>query len=283
MNWLLKLLFVALSQLMEAAIKVFAAFINNIFDVMYEINQGLGLEKIGDYTRAFAISLVGILAVKQLFSIYILTTDGDPDMDPLDILTRVCVSIAVIVCGNDLLNYGIKMAGVMAKDALGQITIKKTIADTFTQIITVLVGSNTPQMIVYLILLLISLISLIIFVLKAAKRGAELMLISILLPIMACDLITTSKERWNSFFTVIMTTIFGYIIQLVCFTIFEVLFAKIGTSLNPKYMIASAAWILLVLSAPKWLDKFAYTSGIGNMAKGGARSATFIIPSMLRK
>ena len=282
MNWLLKLLFVILGELMTEVMKLISEFINNIFEFMYEINTSIGVSALETWSRNIAIAFVTALAMKKIFTIYFLQTDGDPDQDPLEVVTRLSMALAIIICGKELMEYGIKMAGVMADEAIGKISTTKEVSAIALDLITTIMMTTSTQMFIYLVFLLITIVSLIIFCIKAAKRGAELILFSIMLPLVACDLVTTQRERWNAFFTELVLCIFGYVLQLISFTIFGVLFAKIGSSLNIKYMIAALAWLMLVLQAPKWMEKFVHTSGIGNTAKGALRTATFMIPSFVR-
>lgn len=284
MNWLLKLLFVVIGELMTAIIEVFAKFINNIFAVMYQINKNLPLDGVKNWTTGIALTLVVTIALKRILSVYLLQTEGDADSDPLEIFTRVSIAIATILCGREIMDFIISMATNLSSEAISRFGKSKTdIASIAKTLVTSLLASTTAQNLVYLIFIAIILISFFIFVFKAGRRGAELILFSILLPLVACDLVTTQRERWNSFVTEMLLCIFGYIVQLISFSIFAILFGKIGQAMELKYIIAALAWMSLVLNAPKWTQKFIYTTGIGNGLKGAGRTATFILPSILRR
>lgn len=283
MNWLLKLIFAALGELMTGVVKVLADFINNIFGFMYEINNSVGISDLETWSQNIAFALVTVIAMKKIFSIYILQNDGDPDQDPFEMLTRLAVAVAVIVCGKDLMQYGIKMAGVMADEAIAMLSVKKEMSAMLLDVLTIVCVGSEIEMFIYLIFLTITIASLIIFCLKAGRRAAELILFSIMLPLVACDLVTTQRERWNAFFTELMLCIFGYVLQVISFTIFGILFSKIGAALNIKYMIAALAWLTLVLSVPKWVEKFVHNSGVGNTAKGAIRTATFMLPYTFKR
>lgn len=282
MNWLLKLLFAVMGELMSAVIKLLADFINNIFSFMYEINNSIGISELEAWSRNIGIALVTTIAMKKIFTIYILQTDGDPDQDPFEMIARLATALAVIICGNELMQYGIKMAGVMADEAISKISTEKEVASMIANMLVTVFATTSIEMFIYMVFLVITIISLIIFCLKAGRRGAELILFSIMLPLVACDLVTTQRERWNAFFTELMLCIFGYVLQLISFAIFAVLFSKIGSALNIKYMIAALAWLSLVISAPKWTEKFVHNSGVGNTTKGAMRTATFMIPYAFR-
>ena len=283
-NWLLSLLFSAIASLLTGVINVFASFINNIFEVMYQINVGLKLDTVVNYTVAAGLACVGFAAVKQILEVYVFETEGDSEDDPLELITRVCIAVAMIVCGSWLLEQLIVLAGKLTNDVSGLEIAKKEedfLTTALTSILGVFKGDSTIRAFVFICLLVAMIVGFCIFVIHAAKRGAELMLYKIMLPIIAVDLLTTNKERWNAFFTECIICVFGYVIQVFCFRIMLTLFNDLmGAPYELKYSLAVLGWLVVVLSTPKWLEKFAYSSGIGNAAKGGMRTATFMLPNL---
>lgn len=280
MNWLTKIIFSFLKDVADGILIAVGGAINNIFKTMYELNLKFNFNKLTDYTLLLGLALLSFLAVKQAISVYGFQTDGDPDSDPLELITRICISVAVMVCGSWIIQEFIKLAGIITDEVNKQII---QIDDDFTSsasdmLISFAAGGITA--LIDVVLLIIVIVSVIVLCVKAAKRGAELILFSILLPLVACDLITTSREKWNSFFSELLICIFGYITQLLCFNIF--MFFFIRSTLNYNYMFVSLAWILLVLGAPKWIQKFMYSSGAGNAAKGVARTGAYMLPNLIR-
>lgn len=286
MNWLLKLLFSAIGDALIAVIDSIKLYLDNVFAKMYTISEGLGLSDIRKYTVAIGLGLVGVFAVKQGIDVYVLHTEGDSDADPLELITRIAKATATILCGGWFINYLVERAGIFASEVMEAVAVKDT-SDTITKIasdsIGLILAEAAMVSFVFLIFLVIVIISLIMLIFKAAKRAAELMLFSIMLPIMAVDLLTTSKERWNAFRTELIICIFGYVVQLLCYGIFMVIFAQLANGLNIEILIAALAWLMLVLSAPKWIQKFSYSSGVGSAAKGGMRSVTNILPSIIKR
>ena len=291
MNWFLKLIFDSVSQVIEGIVEIFTDYMNNIFQTMYDLNNSfLNLDKLNNFISGLAIILVTTFAIKQGIQVYALNSDGDPDADPLELLERISVSVAVIMCGNWMVNELIKLSAKIAEDTTS-LTTNITNSKSFTSIISaflkLLVGSPTIIPLVLLGILGAIIISFFLFLYQAGKRGVELTLFQILLPLYALDLLTTNKERWNAFFTDLMITSFGYIVQLICFKIFMLIFAGIAKVSAPKdalnSLLLSFAWMMLVVSAPKWLQKFSYSSGVGSGAKGGLRSATYLVPNLIRK
>lgn len=284
MGWLLRLIFQSIGELLPGIVEAFAGVINNIFQIMYEISHELKFDKLQKYAIVIAMAMVGVIVIKICFQVYILQTDGDPDAEPLELITRIAVTVAVIMAGGPLITYGVQMAGTLMDEISKRIVPdEKNVSETTVDAIYRVLLGNNASMFICLTLFTIIIISLLIFCFQAGKRAAELVLFSILLPIVALDLLTTNRERWNSFFTELMLAIFGYLVQMISFNIFLMLYAKAAVDLTFPYLIASMSWLLIVLSSPKWLQKFIYSSGTGDAAKGGARTASYILPSIIMR
>lgn len=296
MNWLLKLLTDALVGFMLGTIEAFQSLFNNIFEIMWKINTKLDLSKLTNYLITLALAYVGFLVIKQALCTYVFQIEGDSESDPLEICTRTSISVMMIYCGPYVITKLIQLASTISTEVQKKIVgldMKqgkgKSFSDNLKKTVEYCYDSSNFKVqeigCVYILMLLFLLVALIIFLFQAAKRGAELLTFQLLLPILATDLITTNREKWQSFFSELMICIFGYIIQVTAFSIFSYLFAR-GAD-NPtellNYTLASLGWIMVVISAPKWLTKFLYTSGVGNGMKGGVRTATYVLPQVFRK
>lgn len=288
MNWLNKLIFKVVSEWIQSAIDLFGELINNIFVKMYEINKALNFTEINNYLIAFALSCLGLFAIKQGLQVYVFNTDGDADQDPLEMITRVSIATAIIVSGSFIIEKLIEIAAALSEDVMSKsINPEKNFTVIAGNILQTLNSSSNvtgAQPLIIAIMLIGIIIAFILFIFQAAKRGAELILFQLLLPLMAIDLLTTSKERWNSFFTELMLCIFGYILQMFSFKIFLQIFNSFVADATKTFnLLAAFAWLVVILSTPKWLQKFAYNSGVGGGVKGGARTAAFIVPSLIKK
>lgn len=282
MGWLLNLLVTLICEGLILVVQDLAGYIENIFEKMYEINVNLGFDKLYSYTRNLALSLVGLYAIKLLFDVYVLHMDGDPDSDPLEMITRICKSVAMIICGQFIIEQLVKFAGKICWDVL---RIMGSFNSESLSLVEQLTGFITAYSLSlgYLVIIVVIIIGLLLFIFKAAKRGAELILLGVLIPIFALDILTTNRERWNSFMNETIVTIFGYILQVMCFSIFMALFRKGTATGNIEVLIACLAWLMVVLSAPKWLQKFVHKTGVGDSAKGLARSTANLIPYVMKR
>lgn len=292
-GWYMSTLNDFLYSSMMGIIEVFGGFINNIFATVWEVNEKLNFDRITKYSVRLALAYVVLKAVKQGLDVYVFETEGDPDSDPLELITRSFQASAVIYCGTYVVDILIKVSGIITNDIVQLVPQASKINDmtyknNFNSLLDLFYNNSLYKTkavgFVLTVLLCFMLIATIIFIFHAGKRGAELTLFKILLPLMATDLLTASREKWKQFSSELAICIFGYILQIASFNIFLVLLATSVAEISKTYssLFAALGWLILVISAPKWLSKFMYSSGVGNGAKGGARSAAFVIPQMMK-
>lgn len=288
-SWFLNLLNETIYQILIGLLDMFGKLINNIFQAVYDINAKIDFSSVTSYVMGLAIAFVGLCAVKQGLDIYVFQVDGDPDSDPLELVTRTFIAVAVIYCGDYVLKESIKFAGMLCSEIQGKtgsITAKGEFDTLFKQMLENGYGGSfykTKGMgFAIVILCCMTLIATLIFSFQAVKRGAELMLFQLMLPLIATDLITTNKERWNAFKSELVLCVFGYILQVLSFNVFLYLLAKGVNEPTGLSIVAAMGWLIVVISTPKWLSKFMYSSGAGNGAKGGVRTAAFMLPQMMK-
>ncbi|MCI7130085.1 MAG: DUF6102 family protein [Lachnospiraceae bacterium] len=281
-SWAISLLNDALVEGMQGFITVFGGFLENIFESIWAINNTLNFVPIIEYFVGVGITFVIFNAVKVGIDTYMLETDGDPDADPLELITRTCEAVAAIYCGSFVIEKMIELAGIVCDEAVAAaeaVGIKNVSTQSTVEKLIVSYNTHTTGGFVMVVLLVAILVSLVIFVFSAAKRAAEIKMFEVLIPIMAADLLTASREKWNAFKNDLVVTVFGYILQVLAFLIFEHIFASASLEANMILStIAALGWLLFVIAAPKWLEKFSYNSGIGTAGKNGLRTAATMAP-----
>lgn len=291
MPWLLKLLNDCLANLLLAVVDSLGSFLDNIFDWIWKVNESLKINALMNYVVAIAIGFVVLCAIKQGLDIYVFQTEGDADADPLELITRSAIAVAVIYCGDFVVLQLLKFSSTLTDEVTAKISsiTSDKVSSSFSKVVDTFYNGTvykTKTIGFVMILLCVSiLIAMIIFIFHATKRGAELILFRLLLPLVAIDLLTTNKERWNAFKNELLICIFGYVLQILSFNVFTHILALSAKNSSQivYYVIAALGWLMMVISTPKWLEKFVYTSGIGNGAKGGVRSAAFLVPQLLRR
>lgn len=285
-DWLLKLILSTFAELIKITIIQADFIINNIFTLTYAMNNLVALQTVFDYTRDISIALVSLYVIKQGIDIYMLQIEGDPDADPLEMVTRVSVTVATIMCSQWVIDFLIDVSrdftNEMTRFVLPNTTsISESIVNYLNTNAMAMTGAAIFQVLIGIAIGICNWL----FLFKAAKRGTELMLFKVVVPIFAIDNLNTSRERWNNIKNELLVCMFGYSIQVLCYFIFIFLWAGIMdpvVGINLIYLFACFGWMGFVMSAPVWLKKFVYSSGVGNATKGGARSVAYILPSILR-
>jgi hypothetical protein len=281
MNWILKNWGEILTDLISGMMNFFDNLINNLFVYVADANlQNRLVTNAATYTTLLGIALITFFGIKQYFTTYVMETDGDPDADPLDILVR-CSQAVAICCSNDFIfTYFLEFSKAFVTDLAGSpgsIDIKVSI----TELVNNIINGMTTQGIIFATILLIMVIGLIVFCVIAGIRGAELSFMKILLPIMAVDLVTTNRERWNSFLASYIMIFLYYGIQLLSYRMFMFSLADVNGTVLSKELIVALGWFVLMLRSPKWMEKFIYSSGLGRATGGALRTASFVLPKFL--
>lgn len=294
-NWFSRLLSDFACGALLAIVKIFAPFLNNIFNTIYAMNAALDFSKVSNYISTVAICLAGACFAKKGLEVYVFQTEGDPDADPAEMVTRAIETVAAIYCGNYIVGKAVEYAAILSKELQQKLvylnlpdsgsTIEKSINTLVENAYDATAVKHHMVSFVLLILIVVMVVALLIFIFHAAKRGAELVLFQLLLPIMAGDLLTTNREKWKAFISELIICIFGYVIQVFAFTVFTYLLAQstVKASQMVPYLISAIGWLIVVISTPKWLGKFIYSSGVGDGAKGGIRTGSFFAPQLLMK
>lgn len=276
MNWITEGIANFMSDLTYGILDFIGDYINNIFVLIVQLNDTKIISSATTYTVTLSIILVGIMAIKDGINIYVLQTEGNAEDEPLDILTRTGKAIAFITCNGWVFSTMLNLSKLVVGDVVGSVSgvdIKSNTSD----ILTVIFRDLTTNGVIWTILIFIMIICIIIFSIMAGVRGAELMLFKILFPFFCIDLVKSTPERFNNFFASYIVTMFGYVIQLLAFKIFTVMYASASFG-EVQNIIACLGWLIVMIRAPKWLEKFIYTSGVGNVLKGAGRTGMFMLP-----
>ena len=282
MNFGLQNITDATSELISDVIENFTDMIELVFSLGTDIalgNSMSGVNAASLCTQGLAGMILCCMAAKQIFTTYITETDGDPDMEPTQILVKYSLAMAVIWSSMVMFQIVVKWGNKFTDALIGSADLEfKNVLDAALG----LFGIGTTNFLIGPFLLALYIIAIFIFAFKAGVRGAELAVFRIILPIMACDMITPSRERWNSFVTSFLVTVFGYSLQILLFRISLQLLVM--THMDPAMNFTMAfAFIWLAIVMPDWLKKFSYSSGLGNTAGRTGQSGAILVASFLRR
>lgn len=286
--WLLRTLLSPINEFILASLEVFADLLNNVFDFMYTLNKSLDISKISTYLEGVALLLVAVMVLINAINTYLLRIEGDYEEEPIDLLVRITRCVVIILCGSWALDYMLALTSSFTEELLKVIGSEEI---KFTNILTAMIvessGLGDALSIIQAIIYPIFFVLYVIFLFKAAKRGAELMGFELLMPLVALDTLKANDERWRAFSTELFICITGYIIQLVFFNLFLKFFIQ-GTSTagffqNPYQLLGAFALLGFVVNGPKWMQKFMYKSGISDKVSGGGRGLLHLLPHLLRR
>lgn len=254
-------------------------FINNtivdMFSFVVVVNQTTYITELCTYMMGISLALVTLISLKHGVGTYVFETEGDPEQDPVEMITRISQVLAVIGSNSWIFDtlFGLSEAfsrdiGVVNSQNVA-IELKKLLEDSSYGVLDV--GKDTAK--VVFVLLIVVAIGLLVFYFALGIRGAELTLMKILCPIFALDLLNSSRERWNAFITDYIVNFLSIGIQLLCFRQLCLSIATIRNDGFGAYAAVAIGWLYLSIRAPKWLEKYTYSSGIKQTASSGARGA----------
>lgn len=280
-NWFGNTIYDWLSDLCEEVFDFLFTFINGLFIDGEALITETAINSAAIITGDIAVVIISIVVLKNVFSIYILETDGDAEQDPVQQLVKAAIAVALIQSSTYLFNWSLNIANVFTSELVLGLEVVIDSPDSFLDSFSNATGGLTQAYGVYVTLLAILIVGMICLIIKAFIRGGELALMKVLFPIFCCDLLTSSRERFNAFITSFIVTTVGYSIQLLCFRLSMNAFLNIT---DIMHMPIAYTWLFLAIKAPKWLEKYAYTSGLGGLARTGASSAgQVVMMSLARK
>lgn len=242
--------------------------INDIYSYCVEINQTKEVAAVSLFTMTLGASLSAVMVVKHIIGTYGLGTEGDPDRDPIEIMFRLCKALGLMGCNSWLFTEILKFSNAIGHDINANIG-----GMTGTDLaINMLKENINPTPTMSLVCICMS-VGLILYFVSAGIRGAEITLDKILLPIFALDIINSNSEKWNMFIFQYGISFFSYLVQMVCFKMYLLQFARlsfpVGVEELPQ-LIVVMGWLYLSVRSPKWLEKYIYTSGAGQAIGRGA-------------
>ena len=181
-----------LEDLAKDAVKLINKFLVDLMDIALNCQnyistkhliKGLSLSKVNAVILKYAIALLILKFVQKGFSIYILQSDGDPDHDPIHILTGFCQAVAISVTFLGLYTPLVNIFETFTKAILTAIGSKGEIEAIKDQFLLTLFGNGITTV----LLLIIFLIIIFLIYIQIIKNGAELMVLKFAIPLLSVD------------------------------------------------------------------------------------------------
>lgn len=253
--------------------------LNGLYDIAFRADDCMrdytGVDffaSISDIAYGIGISLIILKFLKKGFDIYVLWTDGDPDADPVLLLTNFVKAIATALVFQWLYNVFIDICDDITT------TITSTISDTMNST-TAWVNGLASVGLVPALSGLIFIIFYLILLFSMMGRGIEMLVLEAGVPLACVGLLDNDKGVWRSYV--------NQFVKAFITTIVQIMLCKIGISLMvsaPAVVDATnTLWgigcMLAAISMPKILREFLVPTG-GNGQVGNTVFQTVRIASM---
>jgi len=272
MNWVTKQITEFIEDLIVSFITLLQDAIVAVFSMATDFAKLPLIENAIKATTLLVVPLIIIMVLKEIFNTHVLQTDGDPDSDPLQLLVKASKALCIACCNDIIYDFLNKLATNLMKDLNAAAKPEELFVSITDYFGTVAAMANPVVAPIMAIIITVYLILVMVLMLKAGIRGAELAFMKILLPIMVVDGITVASERWNNFTSSYGVTFFGFIPQMLAFSL-SINFFVSGITGGKENLLYAIVCIWFSLNVPKWLEKFAYSSGLGKAGRGAMQSA----------
>lgn len=200
-------------------IEVFGNMMVNIFrQTLYPerfLSQVLNetvITNITQITYGFSVSLLVLKILKKGFAVYILWRDGDPDSSPQEMIMGSVSAVVISISFPTLYAWMTDITvwfGTRVFDALSG-SGTRTWAETIQSFVLSLGG----QSLINGIMLLILSIQVVILMLQLLKRGLELFVLRLGIPIATIGMVDSDGGVWKPYIKIFFQSMFTTIIQI---------------------------------------------------------------------
>lgn len=238
---------------------VFEAY-DSIVSIVFQVDTMLGsyIQNITSTIYDVGISLIILKFLKKGFDIYILGSDGDPDMDPVLLVTNFVRAIAVAIGFKPIYDLFVNVLNEIITDITVSMNIYEEVAD-FSSI-----GITSG------IACLIAFILFLVLYCKSFILGINMMIMNLGMPMACTGLLDNDKGMFKNYFLTYVKTFLTVLIQVVLSKLglyVIVTSAGIGNIITGDFdmmnVFLGLACMFTALSSPKLLSEFLIPSSPG--------------------
>lgn len=255
------------SSFFEEFIKYFATLLSDVMSTSMNVLSMPLVQNGITYAQALAFTVLVLKVMNEAFQTYILYQNGDPDADPSGLVVRTAQAVAVIGALPWIVLQIFTLGSKLTLDVAGLQTGKAGISD-WVFITSQIVGT---QGIIVAIFGLVLAIMLLIIAVQATIRGAELALMAVLGPIMALNLTSNNRSIWAAWIRQVIIICCSQALQI--FMITGALSLVTSQSVSGGGITLIFGWLWVTIKAPKYVQQFAYSTGLTSSIGGTAKQA----------
>lgn len=247
-----------LEDLAKDAVKLINKFLVDLMDIVLNCQnyistkhliKGLSLSKVNAVILKYAIALLILKFVQKGFSIYILQSDGDPDHDPIHILTGFCQAVAISVTFLGLYTPLVNIFETFTKAILTAIGSKGEIEAIKDQFLLTLFGNGITTVLLFIIFLII----IFLIYIQIIKNGAELMVLKFAIPLLSVGLMDSDGGSFKIAGKKFLQMGFTCTLQIILLRLAMAL-------LLTGHVIWSVAFGSLALKGPKLIQDYLFAN-----------------------
>ena len=228
------------------------------------------------YSQGLAFTILAAKVAAEAFKTYILHSNGDVDADPQGLLISTIKAVAVIAALPWGLRWFFQLGTAIARD-IANLPVAMPVSESIWGFFRVISPDVT---IVFIFMGLIGIIFIVIIAVQSLIRGAHLGMLAVIGPFLAIGLV--GGEGNSGLFQIWLKEV-----AVVCFSqaIQVFMFMASGYALGliaggyPWFLAALVflAWLWATVKTPAVIKQMTYSSGVGGVAGGAARSGGTMI------
>jgi len=204
-----------------------------------------GFEDIMKIFLNFGISLIVLKFLKKGFETYALGTDGDPDMEPVQLLTNFIRAMALALCFPILYNFFANIISDLTEKAIGAIGLGNVVTNIDYDFILQL----GKEMLFSVVVILVYFIVYIAFFVKFIVLGWQIMILRIGVPLACVGLMDANQGVFRTYIQKFLQVGFTVLLQIVL--------AKFSLALVlSSHLIWGFAALIMAIKTPRFLQEF---------------------------
>ncbi|WP_018885720.1 conjugal transfer protein TrbL family protein [Paenibacillus massiliensis] len=208
------------------------------------------LENLYDIVFSFGVALMILKFLKKGFEIYVLWTDGDPDEEPLFLLTNFFRAMAVAVCFPTIYTW----LGSMVEDLTNRLL--GAIGQSTNYDWQLWVEALESAGLVTAVFGLIFIVCFFILYFQFLMRGLEMFILRVGIPLACAGLLDNDKGVFRAYAQKFTQSMLAVVIQIAL--------AKLGVGLMlQSHVFWGMACMMLAIRTPRFLSDFLITTGGG--------------------
>ena len=238
-----------LEDLAKDAVKLINKFLVDLMDIALNCQNYISTKHLIKGLSLSKVNAVILKFVQKGFSIYILQSDGDPDHDPIHILTGFCQAVAISVTFLGLYTPLVNIFETFTKAILTAIGSKGEIEAIKDQFLLTLFGNGITTV----LLLIIFLIIIFLIYIQIIKNGAELMVLKFAIPLLSVGLMDSDGGSFKIAGKKFLQMGFTCTLQIILLRLAMAL-------LLTGHLIWSVAFGSLALKGPKLIQDYLFAN-----------------------